>query len=203
MNNRFDELTKSMAQSVTRRAALKKFGVGLAGMALACFGLGTVAQGADPTFTTIDYPGAVATLAVGINAHGQIVGRYVDTSGNYRGYLLSDGNFTRIDVPGASATRPLGINLNDDIGPLNAGTHNTLFTALEPYVGGVFPVPVVNDEGDMVGWAYFKLLSTEGASDKVIRGYFVSPVNAEQLIVTPTGGTASLETGVYTIKLTD
>jgi hypothetical protein len=39
MNNQFDELTRSMAQSVTRRAALKKFGVGLAGMALACFGL--------------------------------------------------------------------------------------------------------------------------------------------------------------------
>jgi hypothetical protein len=39
MNNKFDELTKSMAQSVTRRAALKKFGVGLAGIALACFGL--------------------------------------------------------------------------------------------------------------------------------------------------------------------
>jgi len=30
MNNKFDELTKSMAQSVTRRAALKKFGVGRA-----------------------------------------------------------------------------------------------------------------------------------------------------------------------------
>ena len=35
MNNKFDELTKNMAQSVTRRGALKKFGVGLAGMALA------------------------------------------------------------------------------------------------------------------------------------------------------------------------
>ena len=35
MNNKLDELTKAMAQSVTRRAALKKFGVGLAGMALA------------------------------------------------------------------------------------------------------------------------------------------------------------------------
>ena len=39
MQSKFDELTKAMAQSVTRRAALKKFGVGLAGMALACFGL--------------------------------------------------------------------------------------------------------------------------------------------------------------------
>ena len=39
MNNKFDELTKSLAQPVTRRTALKKFGVGLAGVALARFGL--------------------------------------------------------------------------------------------------------------------------------------------------------------------
>ncbi len=44
MQNKFDELTKSLAQSVTRRAALKKFGVGLAGMALACFGLANKAE---------------------------------------------------------------------------------------------------------------------------------------------------------------
>jgi len=46
MNNQFDELTKSMAQSVTRRAALKKFSLGLAGMALACFGLANKSQAA-------------------------------------------------------------------------------------------------------------------------------------------------------------
>jgi len=46
MNNKFDELTKSLAQSVTRRAALKKFGVGLAGMALACVGLARRAEAA-------------------------------------------------------------------------------------------------------------------------------------------------------------
>jgi hypothetical protein len=45
MNNKFDELSKSMAQSVTRRAALKKFGAGLAGMALACFGLVPKSEG--------------------------------------------------------------------------------------------------------------------------------------------------------------
>jgi len=39
MNDKFDQLAKGLAQSVTRRQALKKFGVGLAGMALACFGL--------------------------------------------------------------------------------------------------------------------------------------------------------------------
>ena len=39
MNNKFDELAKGLAQSVTRRQALKRFGVGLAAIALACFGL--------------------------------------------------------------------------------------------------------------------------------------------------------------------
>jgi hypothetical protein len=44
MSDKFDELAKSMAQSVTRRGALKKFGVGLAGIALASLGLGNQAQ---------------------------------------------------------------------------------------------------------------------------------------------------------------
>ena len=48
MNNQFDELTKGIAQSVTRRGALKKFGLGLAGMALACFGLAHNAQAGPP-----------------------------------------------------------------------------------------------------------------------------------------------------------
>jgi hypothetical protein len=46
MNNQFDELTRSIAQSVTRRGALKKFGVGVVGMALACFGLANKAEAA-------------------------------------------------------------------------------------------------------------------------------------------------------------
>ena len=48
MNNQFDELTKGLAQSATRRAALKKFGVGLTGMALACFGLANRTEAANP-----------------------------------------------------------------------------------------------------------------------------------------------------------
>ena len=44
MNNQFDELVKGIARSVTRRAAVKKFGLGLAGMALACFGLADNAE---------------------------------------------------------------------------------------------------------------------------------------------------------------
>ncbi len=39
MNDKFDELAKSLAQSVTRRQALKKSGVALAGIALGFLGL--------------------------------------------------------------------------------------------------------------------------------------------------------------------
>jgi len=38
MNNRFDELAKGLARSVTRRSAIKKFATGLSGIALAWFG---------------------------------------------------------------------------------------------------------------------------------------------------------------------
>ena len=44
MNDKFDELAKGLAQSVTRRAALKKFGVGLAGVVLASLGLANNAE---------------------------------------------------------------------------------------------------------------------------------------------------------------
>ena len=39
MNDQFDELAKGLAQSATRRGALKKLGLGLAGISLAAFGL--------------------------------------------------------------------------------------------------------------------------------------------------------------------
>ena len=47
MNKQFDELTKQMAQSVTRRIALRKFGFGLTGVALLCFGFSAKAGPAD------------------------------------------------------------------------------------------------------------------------------------------------------------
>ena len=46
MNDQFDDLAKGLAQSITRRGALKKFGLGLAGIALAAMGLTNKAQAA-------------------------------------------------------------------------------------------------------------------------------------------------------------
>jgi hypothetical protein len=44
MNNQFDEQTKNLGQSVTRRTTLKKFALGLTGVALVCLGFATRAQ---------------------------------------------------------------------------------------------------------------------------------------------------------------
>ncbi len=47
MNDKFDELAKSLAQSVTRRQALRRFGIGLAGVVLASLGLANKAEAAS------------------------------------------------------------------------------------------------------------------------------------------------------------
>ena len=44
MSDKFDELSKGLALLTSRRQALKKFGVGLAVMTLACFGLANRAR---------------------------------------------------------------------------------------------------------------------------------------------------------------
>ena len=44
MDKQYDELTKDLARSVTRRGAVKRFGVGLAGLALTTLGLVNKAQ---------------------------------------------------------------------------------------------------------------------------------------------------------------
>jgi len=48
MGNKFDELAKGLTQSVTRRAALQKFSVGLVGLGLAALGLSSKAQTTKP-----------------------------------------------------------------------------------------------------------------------------------------------------------
>jgi Flp pilus assembly protein TadG len=95
------------------------------------------------------------------------------------------------------------VYLDDTIAPLNAGTHTTLFgpADLEQKVGLMFPVPIVTDDGDAVGWGYFKLVSVEGAPEKVITGYFVSPVNGEELVVNGGHKAATLFTGGYSVRL--
>jgi len=67
------------------------------------------------TFTPIDVPGAVETVARAISNDGDIVGHYKDANGQHHGFLLVNGVFTTIDFPSASQTRARGINKDDKI----------------------------------------------------------------------------------------
>jgi Flp pilus assembly protein TadG len=92
-------------------------------------------------------------------------------------------------------------SLNDKISPLNAGSHATLYSDLALYgIGGEFPVPIVDDNGLMVGWAMFHVTGSNGGSTKSISGYFVSPINSNNFLIVddaPAGG----QFGNYTVTL--
>ena len=97
------------------------------------------------------------------------------------------------------------IDLDDEIGPLNAGAHATLFSDLSDLVGtehNEFPVGIVNDDGSLAGWAMFHLTGSVGGSTKQIRGYFVSPVNRGQLKIVQGVG-AGGNYGDTTVHLTN
>jgi len=70
---------------------------------------------ANPSVHTIDYPGAIETIASNINDGGVIVGLYVDTNWFLHGFKLQNGQFSSIDYPGALDTAASDINLNGDI----------------------------------------------------------------------------------------
>src|SRR6266852_2033857 len=73
------------------------------------FGVWSTAFGADFTFTSIDYPGAERTVALGINDSGIIVGVFTVGS-RAHAYSFDGTTFTSIDVPGADDTFALGLN---------------------------------------------------------------------------------------------
>jgi len=66
-------------------------------------------------FTSIDFPGAVLTVAQGINAGGQVVGWYNDAAHILHGFLMNGGSFTPVDYPGAIATDARGIGPGGEI----------------------------------------------------------------------------------------
>jgi uncharacterized membrane protein len=74
----------------------------------------SVNQSSALTFIPIEYPGASATRATGINAQGAIVGSFDDDVATH-GFLLRGSRFTTIDVPGSSYTQPKSVNTREEI----------------------------------------------------------------------------------------
>jgi hypothetical protein len=96
-----------------------------------------------------------------------------------------------LDASLSMAGVPDEVSLDDHISPLNAGSHATLYSDLSHWVGGEFPVPIVDDAGIMVGWAMLHVTGSVGGDTKQIRGYFVSPINPSSMTIVdsaPAGG---------------
>jgi uncharacterized membrane protein len=69
---------------------------------------------AKGVYTQLDYLGVTNfTVALGINASGEITGVYDDPkTGNATGFLLSNGTYTSITIPGAISTYTENLNKN-------------------------------------------------------------------------------------------
>jgi uncharacterized membrane protein len=73
-------------------------------------------DGAPGSYIPVDFPGANATEAYGINDDGDVVGiYYFGPDWNVGGFLQHEGDFTTVDVPGAQGTMPRSINSRGEI----------------------------------------------------------------------------------------
>lgn len=90
-------------------------------------------------FISIDYPGALFTVASGVNAQGTIVGYYCPTApcdsiNTYHGFVLNNGEFTSFTFPGHKNLFTAHINDRGEItgcyhdGDLMASMHGFLMS---------------------------------------------------------------------------
>jgi uncharacterized membrane protein len=112
--------------------------------------------------TSIDVPGAMATVPVGINDHGQVVGAWAAPDatvnpvngelGPTHGFLWDRGRFKKFDIPGATTTAPYEINNRGQIvgnyGDANGAQHGFV---LRRGVVTTIDHPGATDAPDMTG----------------------------------------------------
>ncbi|MBV8511219.1 MAG: hypothetical protein JO289_13765 [Xanthobacteraceae bacterium] len=114
---------------------------------------------AHSKFTTVDVPGANLTTSAGINDRGQIVGTYVDSTGESHGYLDTNGRFTTIDPPGATSAEASGINdrgqivgfYSDSTGQHGFLDTNGTFKTIDVPGASATDITGINDRGQFVG----------------------------------------------------
>ena len=78
-------------------------------------GLPFLVRAENSAFTTIDFPGASATQAWGINPRGDIVGFYTLPDKSSHGFLFDGDRYTTVDFPDSTVTLVNGINPRGDI----------------------------------------------------------------------------------------
>jgi Flp pilus assembly protein TadG len=95
------------------------------------------------------------------------------------------------------------LSFGEYIGQHNQGNHTALFDDVQDNLAGQdVPVPVVDDNGNFMGWATFHITSAEGGSTKKMFGYFKSPMVNQRLTVGGCSANACPSyLGSYVLKL--
>ena len=97
------------------------------------------------------------------------------------------------------------IQFGEYIGQHNNGNHTALYSDVDTYLSGLdVPAPVVDTNGNFVGWSTFHVISASGGSSKHVTGYFVSSFTSSRLTVTAcAANNCPRYLGTYVLKLSN
>jgi hypothetical protein len=97
------------------------------------------------------------------------------------------------------------LQFGEYIGQKNSGNHTALFDDVDAYISGRdLPTPVVDANGNFVGWSVFHVISASGGATKHIRGYFVSSFQSSSTAITAcAANNCPRYLGAYVLKLTN
>ena len=111
------------------------------------------------TFTQVDFPGALQTAVTDMNAAGDMVGVWFDSTTSH-GFIDKGGVFTSLDFPGATETQAAGINAADEVVGLYVDASSVehgfilnggVYTQLDPPQSTSTIAFGVNDAGNDLG----------------------------------------------------
>jgi probable HAF family extracellular repeat protein len=164
---------------MNQNAAKQRFGSCALGLAFA-LGAAHSALGQAPGFTPIDFPGATATQAWGVNDRGEVVGLYSLADKTNHGFLYRAGTLSSIDFPGATSTDVYGINLGGDIVgdyTINGRMHGLVlshgrFTTVDVPGAATTSLAAINSNGDIV--AAYNLQDGSTHSSLISDGQFTN-----------------------------
>lgn len=129
------------------------------------FGTGYAMAG---TWTTLDYPGAVATVVHGINGNN-IVGWYSDGSrniprNNIHGFVYDGTSWVTLDMPGLSNTQIFDIDGSNIVGfsSSSPNPHSFLYSITNQIL------IILNEPGAVYGYGTV----VQGISDNTLVGYY-------------------------------
>jgi uncharacterized membrane protein len=149
------------------------------------------------TYSTFDVPGAIASIAGGINDLTHIVGWFRDSAGTH-GFLRKNGEITVIDFPGSSSTQATDINSRGQIVGiyrLNGRSYGFLldgghFTTIDPPGATSSSASSINDLGQIAGG--FR----PGPATNVSRGFLWTHGRYLTVDGSPVAGSTSGLTGI-------